>query len=181
MKFKRPVGRAGVANLAQRRQEKNGKTKVSRTSNRNKSRVRYIDDMSTDDDTEDEELEEFFDWCSYINTFDVCLTTYNVLQQDLTVARPPPVRPRRSGATYTNTQKHRSPLALCEWYRVMMDEVQMAGGGKTEFRLFFRSLFTSLTFLKRNGFSDSTHFLLRYLWHSCKVTNIGSHSCAQVC
>lgn len=35
------------------------------------------------------------DWCSFINTFDVCVTTYNTLRQDLSVARAPPVRPRR--------------------------------------------------------------------------------------
>jgi E3 ubiquitin-protein ligase SHPRH len=27
----------------------------------------------------------------------------------------------------------RSPLVMCEWYRVVMDEVQMVGGGKTEY------------------------------------------------
>ncbi|OBZ74793.1 putative ATP-dependent helicase IRC20 [Grifola frondosa] len=76
--------------------------------------------------------EEVLDWCAYVNRFDVCITTYNVLQQDLGVARPPPDRPRRSFVQYRNVEHQRSPLVMCEWYRVIMDEVQMAGGGKTE-------------------------------------------------
>ena len=77
--------------------------------------------------------QELLDWCNYINTFDVCITTYNVLQQDLGIARPPPDRPRRTIATYINVERSRSPLVMCEWYRVIMDEVQMVGGGKTEY------------------------------------------------
>ncbi|KAK7680847.1 hypothetical protein QCA50_016157 [Cerrena zonata] len=72
------------------------------------------------------------DWCTYVSDFDVVITTYNVLQQDLGVARPPPVRPRRNNVQYSNLERSRSPLIMCEWYRVIMDEVQMAGGGKTE-------------------------------------------------
>ena len=71
-------------------------------------------------------------WCSYINEYDVCITTYNVLTNDLHVARPPARRPRRDGASYANTVRQRSPLVTCEWYRVIMDEVQMVGGGKAE-------------------------------------------------
>ncbi|KAI0321149.1 SNF2 family N-terminal domain-containing protein [Amylostereum chailletii] len=71
------------------------------------------------------------DWCSYVNRFDVCITTYNVLQQDLNVARPPPRRPRRKTADYSRTERPRSPLVMCEFFRVIMDEVQMVGGGKT--------------------------------------------------
>ncbi|KII84144.1 hypothetical protein PLICRDRAFT_179819 [Plicaturopsis crispa FD-325 SS-3] len=72
------------------------------------------------------------DWCAYVNTFDVCITTYPVLQHDLSVARPLPTRPRRDGATYSKLSRPRSPLIMCEWARVIMDEVQMQGGGKTE-------------------------------------------------
>ncbi|KAI0697783.1 SNF2 family N-terminal domain-containing protein [Cytidiella melzeri] len=82
-------------------------------------------------DSEDED-EEILDWCNYVNTFDVCITTYNVLQHDLGIARPPPDRPRRTIATYTNIERPRSPLVMVEWYRVIMDEVQMVGGGNTE-------------------------------------------------
>ena len=35
------------------------------------------------------------DWCEFINTFDVCITTYNTLRLELDVARAPLVRPRR--------------------------------------------------------------------------------------
>ena len=76
--------------------------------------------------------EEILDWCSYINTFDVCITTYNTLRQDLSVARAPPVRPRREDVIYSNMERARSPLVMCEWFRVIMDEVQMVGGGKIE-------------------------------------------------
>lgn len=73
------------------------------------------------------------DWCSYVNEFDVCITTYNVLQHDLRVARAPPTRPRRANVTYSQEERARSPLIMCEWYRVIMDEVQMVGGGQAEY------------------------------------------------
>ena len=76
---------------------------------------------------------ETLDWCSYVNTFDVVITTYNVLQQDLNVARAPPVRPRRGVAEYMKTERPRSPLVMVEWHRVIMDEVQMVGGGRIQY------------------------------------------------
>ncbi|KAG7085953.1 hypothetical protein E1B28_003481 [Marasmius oreades] len=76
--------------------------------------------------------EEVLDWYTYAHSFDVVITTYNVLQSDLNVARLPPARPRRTGVSYANIERQRSPLVMCEWYRVIMDEVQMAGGGKIE-------------------------------------------------
>ncbi|KAI9061801.1 hypothetical protein FKP32DRAFT_1594010 [Trametes sanguinea] len=90
-------------------------------------------DMDADDDALDG-LEKLQTWCEYVNTFDVCITTYTVLQHDLGVARPPPNRPRRTFVNYGSYPgaRARSPLVMCEWYRVIMDEVQMAGGGKTE-------------------------------------------------
>ncbi|KAG1857719.1 SNF2 family N-terminal domain-containing protein [Suillus subalutaceus] len=80
----------------------------------------------------DDEEDDILDWCSYVNTFDVCITTYNVLRQDLTVARAPPKRPHRAQVEYSNLDRPRSPLVMCEWYRVIMDEVQMMGTGKSE-------------------------------------------------
>lgn len=71
-------------------------------------------------------------WCDFINQYDVCITTYTTLQQDLGVARPPIQRPRREVATYETIERDRSPLIMVEWHRVIMDEVQMVGGGKTE-------------------------------------------------
>ena len=83
-------------------------------------------------DIDEEDEEEIMDWCAYVNTFDVCITTYNTLQHDLGVARPPPTRPRRNFVQYSTANRPRSPLVMCEWYRVIMDEVQMVGGGKAE-------------------------------------------------
>lgn len=56
-----------------------------------------VDSASTSTSAFDgkEEVEEIQDWCEFINTFDVCITTYNTLRLDLDVARAPPVRPRR--------------------------------------------------------------------------------------
>ncbi|KZT00238.1 uncharacterized protein LAESUDRAFT_816623 [Laetiporus sulphureus 93-53] len=86
-------------------------------------------DLAEGDDSDDFGI---MDWCTYVNTFDVCITTYAVLQHDLTVARPPPTRPRRATVNYGDNERIRSPLVMCEWYRVVMDEVQMVGGGKAE-------------------------------------------------
>jgi E3 ubiquitin-protein ligase SHPRH len=111
-----------------------------------KGKAKYADSDDDDDDdymdvdkpmlsvtsTSGDDGEGILDWCSYINTFDVCITTYSTLRQDLSVARAPPARPRREDVVYSNVERARSPLVMCEWYRVVMDEVQMVGGGKTE-------------------------------------------------
>lgn len=97
--------------------------------------MKDADQAEAAEDEQDEDEDEIVDWCTYVNRFDVVITTYNVLQQDLSVARPPPLRPRRAGVTYGHNDRSRSPLILCEWYRVIMDEVQMVGGGKTEYVL----------------------------------------------
>ena len=62
-------------------------------------------------------------WPAYINGFDVCITTYDILRSDLNVARVPPVRPVRQTAEYSRGKRPISPLVVCEWYRVIMDEV----------------------------------------------------------
>lgn len=56
-----------------------------------------IDSASTSTSAFDgkEKVEEIQDWCEFINTFDVCITTYNTLRLELDVARAPPIRPRR--------------------------------------------------------------------------------------
>lgn len=77
--------------------------------------------------------DDIVDWCTYVNKFDVCITTYNILRLDLTVARAPLKRPRRQDVIYSNVERPRSPLVMCEWYRVIMDEVQMMGAGKLEY------------------------------------------------
>lgn len=72
------------------------------------------------------------EWASKADEHDIWVTTYTVLAHELPVARAPIVRPRRETATYSNKELLRSPLVRLEWYRVIMDEVQMVGGGKTE-------------------------------------------------
>ena len=92
------------------------------------------EDMDLDWATEATEDVEILDWCSYVHTFDVVITTYAVLRSDFNVARAVPDRPRREDVVYTNVERPRSPLVMVEWNRVVMDEVQMVGGGKTELR-----------------------------------------------
>ena len=107
------------------------------------------------------------DWCSFINQFDVVVTTYITLQHELNVARAPPIRPRREVADYSLHERSRSPLIMCAWHRVIMDEVQMVGGGKASYA-FFLSYLSSLyssDLTQRNGLTDpSLVFLccLRY-------------------
>lgn len=84
-------------------------------------------------------------WCAYINEYDVCITTYAMMAQDLGVAKPPVQRPRRADVVYSNTERMRSPLVTCDWWRVIMDEVQMVGGGKTEQVFSWIYLFMALT------------------------------------
>ena len=126
---KKAKARADRAVLAAAKSQKAGSP--TRKSKR-KAVAIDIDEEIVEDVAEPEPEPELLDWCNYVNTFDVCITTYNVLQQDLGIARPPPDRPRRTIATYINVERSRSPLIMCEWYRVVMDEVQMVGGGKTE-------------------------------------------------
>ncbi|KAG6916879.1 hypothetical protein DXG01_004788 [Tephrocybe rancida] len=93
------------------------------------------DDMSMDVDEEEVEVgveDEIVDWCTYVNGFDVVITTYSVLRSDFNVALAAPVRPRREDVVYSKVERTRSPLIMVEWYRVIMDEVQMVGGGKIE-------------------------------------------------
>ncbi|KAF8624317.1 hypothetical protein AX15_005947 [Amanita polypyramis BW_CC] len=78
------------------------------------------------------QLLQSFDWPAEANQYDVVITTYQVLKSDLDVSRAVPIRPRRDNVVYYNVERSRSPLVKCEWYRVVMDEVQMVGGGKTE-------------------------------------------------
>ncbi|KAJ7623410.1 SNF2 family N-terminal domain-containing protein [Roridomyces roridus] len=85
-----------------------------------------------DSDSGDEDEAEVQDWCSYVQQFDVVITTYSALKSDLNVARAAPKRPRREDVVYSNVERPRSPLILAEWNRVVMDEVQMAGGGNCE-------------------------------------------------
>ncbi|THH15865.1 hypothetical protein EW146_g4683 [Bondarzewia mesenterica] len=129
-----PIIEAAVAeNL-----ESKGKNSLKASTNKSRSTNKKSKGQAVDSedgmivDSEEKTKAETQDWCSYVNTFDVVITTYNVLQHDLNVARPAPVRPRRGVAEYTKAERPRSPLVMVEWYRVIMDEVQMVGGGKTQ-------------------------------------------------
>ncbi|KAF9447638.1 hypothetical protein P691DRAFT_671107 [Macrolepiota fuliginosa MF-IS2] len=81
---------------------------------------------------DEEEEEDNLDWCTYVQQYDVVITTYAVLRSDFNVARAAIQRPRREDVSYPNVDRPRSPLVMVEWMRVVMDEVQMVGGGKTE-------------------------------------------------
>jgi E3 ubiquitin-protein ligase SHPRH len=102
----------------------------SATKGRGKKKV--VEDPEMDVDPAEEEGGHQ-DWPNYVNDFDVVIVTYPVLRSDFNVALAAPVRPRRADVKYSNVERPRSPLVMCEWYRVVMDEVQMVGGGKTEF------------------------------------------------
>ncbi|KAI0668956.1 SNF2 family N-terminal domain-containing protein [Trametes maxima] len=134
-KVKVPITQQDVAVEREKRlkQKVRSKAKVPSTNANKMKREPKVDGLDVDEvgrgDNEDHDVQ---DWCTYANTFDVCITTYSVLQHDLCVARPPPKRPRRAYVDYGDTSRARSPLVMCEWYRVIMDEVQMVGGGKTE-------------------------------------------------
>lgn len=76
----------------------------------------------------------FANWSNYVNGYDIVLTTFNVLQSELGVARAPVIRPRRVTAldNYSDNIRVRSPLIMVEWARVIMDEVQLVGGRAAE-------------------------------------------------
>jgi len=71
------------------------------------------------------------DWARFCNEFDIVITSYTTLGKELGVARGSSERPRRWGVKYGDENKPRSPLVGVEWARVIMDEVQMAGGHQT--------------------------------------------------
>ena len=98
-------------------------------------------------DTKDTKVPLFESWPPYINEFDVCITTYDTLRQDLAVAHVSHSRLVRETTESLRNERPFSPLVICEWYRVIMDEVwvtsfdiatsqlthskvQMVGGGK---------------------------------------------------
>ncbi|KAJ7743179.1 SNF2 family N-terminal domain-containing protein [Mycena metata] len=115
-----------------------GKGVSKRTAAKGKRKYSDDDDESDDDkddldeDEAGEDVGEIVDWCSYVQGYDVVVTTYQTLKTDVNVARAAPPRPRREDVVYSNVERPRSPLILVEWNRVVMDEVQMVGGGQVE-------------------------------------------------
>ncbi|KAJ7746946.1 SNF2 family N-terminal domain-containing protein [Mycena maculata] len=120
------------------RAKANSRGKPKPTKKKGKAKKKYSDsddkseNESLDDDEAGEDVGEILDWCSYVQGFDVVITTYQTLKTDVNVARAAPKRPRREDVVYSNVERPRSPLILVEWNRVVMDEVQMAGGGHVE-------------------------------------------------
>jgi hypothetical protein len=138
-------------------------------------------------DVDDASASLFDSWPVYVNDFDVCVTTYDVLRRDLNVARAAPSRPARQTAEYSREERPISPLVMCEWYRVIMDEVcvtsfgtprqdemwtnldlqvQMVGGGKASyvFRPLFHDVTRILTCLVSERWCLSFHAFRRLLF-----------------
>jgi len=61
-----------------------------------------------------------------LSTYDVVLTTYNVLAREIHYTTDPPARSRRFDQQY---KARRSPLVLINWWRVCLDEAQMVESG----------------------------------------------------
>jgi E3 ubiquitin-protein ligase SHPRH len=127
------------------------KLKRKNTKFRNQTRAKYAkgskgkvaveqeDESESEDDSEDEADEVPEDsldsllqatqryWLDYVRSHDVVISIYQTLGDDLKVAHPAPQRSRRSTAKYNLEERPRSPLVMVEWFRVIMDEVQLQG------------------------------------------------------
>lgn len=113
---------------------KKGKRKETRPSG--KLKLNDVTDFSSDDDTEQMEIDGdgtvISDaWPKMCQDYDVVVTTYSVLSAELDVSKGAVSRPRRESVHYGERSLPRSPLILVEFWRVIMDEVQMAGGVNT--------------------------------------------------
>ncbi|OAX33387.1 hypothetical protein K503DRAFT_786536 [Rhizopogon vinicolor AM-OR11-026] len=90
--------------------ENDGAMSISlRKDEKGKSKVIDEEDATVIDEewTSTAKDDGILDWYSYVNTFDVFVVTYNVLRQDLTVARAPSKRPRRADVEYSNLDRPR--------------------------------------------------------------------------
>ena len=87
------------------------------------------DAMDIDSEGTTANSDSVIEWPELVHGYDVVITTYQTLRYDLYVAHPDPKRPRRNTVVY---DRPRSPLVMVEWRRVVMDEVQMVGGGKAQ-------------------------------------------------
>ncbi|OXB37227.1 E3 ubiquitin-protein ligase SHPRH [Cryptococcus neoformans] len=90
------------------------------------------EESDEENDLDDEEEEGTLQvtqrqFVGYVRAHDVVVTTYHDLSQDLKFALPVPARSRRSTANYQLNDRPRSPLVMVEWWRVIMDEVQLHG------------------------------------------------------
>lgn len=89
------------------------------------------DERSKDEEYHPQNDGPIDDWARFCNEYDIVITSYTTLGKELGVAHESPERPRRWGVQYSDENKPRSPLIGVEWARVIMDEVQMAGGHHT--------------------------------------------------
>lgn len=91
-----------------------------------------VDEEQSENEEDDPQTDgPIDDWARFCNEFDIVITSYATLSKELGVARGSSERPRRGGVKYGDENKPRSPLVGVEWARVIMDEVQMAGGHQT--------------------------------------------------
>jgi len=107
-------------------------------SKKGRGKIRHDDDRDMTEESNEIKTVDvdkeggFLSWCDYVQGFDIVVTTFAILRSDFNVARAAIERPRREDVSYANVERPRSPLVMVEWMRVVMDEVQMVGGGKTE-------------------------------------------------
>lgn len=140
-----PEEKERVRKLLRQKKVKNSKANTKKgklssakeRSRKGKGKTRESDDLSDRSESmemiiAEEEEESILDWCTYVQQYDIVITTYAVLRSDFNIARAVVQRPRREDVAYPNVERPRSPLVMVEWMRVVMDEVQMVGGGKTE-------------------------------------------------
>lgn len=129
-----PEERERVRKLSKQKKPKKGRGMTKGTTRKGKEKEDdWTESTESVDMDVDEEEEDVMDWCKYVQQYDIVITTYAVLRSDFSVARASIQRPRREDVSYVNVERPRSPLVMVEWVRVVMDEVQMVGGGKTEY------------------------------------------------
>lgn len=103
-----------------------------RTRASRKKRISFEEDEGIDatpPDGEDISLQE--EWAHFCHQYDVVITTYHVLTHELNVAKGAVSRPRRENVEYGERSLPKSPLIMVEFWRVIMDEVQLSGGLNT--------------------------------------------------
>ncbi|WVQ76787.1 hypothetical protein IAR50_006461 [Cryptococcus sp. DSM 104548] len=99
---------------AQEQSRNNTRTKYSKASN-----GQPVKAERREEEVEEEEEEE--------GSSPETLLDITQMSSDLKVALPAPARSRRSKANYRLNDRPRSPLVMVEWWRVIMDEVQLQG------------------------------------------------------
>lgn len=130
-KWKDSVAKAARA-IQKKKERSKPKKRKGKAKGKGKAKADTDDSETSDDygsDSKPSSTNELDDWAEYVHQYDVVITTYSVLRSEIWVAKPPLNRPRREDAVYASDPS-RSPLVLVKWKRVVMDEVQMVGGGQ---------------------------------------------------